>query len=84
MGRESQPGFTWVKLRIKIVIIIVLKPDAGVDPDHRLGGSTPSWPNVFLKKKIKATSISKWKKIKKRLMDFDPCFIPSQPSRRST
>jgi hypothetical protein len=42
MGREGQPGLTWVKLRINFFFIIVLKPNAGVDLGHRLGGSTPS------------------------------------------
>jgi hypothetical protein len=32
MGRECQLGLTQVNIWIKIIIIIILKPDLGVDP----------------------------------------------------
>jgi hypothetical protein len=36
MGREGQLGLTQVNIWIKIIIIIILKPDLGVDPGVRL------------------------------------------------
>jgi hypothetical protein len=35
-GSEGQPRLTHVNIRIKVVIIIVLKPDSGVDWDKAL------------------------------------------------
>jgi len=44
MGQEGKHGLTRVNIRIKMVIIIVLKFNSGVDlgqgPNHYLGGST--------------------------------------------
>jgi len=32
MGRDSQLGLTQSNIRIKIIIIIILKPDSRIDP----------------------------------------------------
>jgi hypothetical protein len=44
MGQEGRYVLTWVSVWIKIIIIIVLKPDAGVNPEQSpsngLGEST--------------------------------------------
>jgi hypothetical protein len=51
-SREGQHKFTRVNVWIKVVIIIIWKPDSGVNPrqglDHRSRGST--WrPKIFLR-----------------------------------
>jgi hypothetical protein len=55
-------GLTHVKVRIKFVIIIVLKPnlmtDPGHDLDHGSGGLTRVDPLLFKKKKQKESKQS--------------------------
>jgi len=77
-SREGQHEFTRVNVWIKVVIIIIWKPDSGVNPrqglDHRSRGST--WrPKIFLRNNQSNLILTK-NIFQKSQQVFCPCFIP--------
>jgi hypothetical protein len=75
MGWKGQPRLTRVNIRIKVVISIILKFQLGQYQGHKFGGSTRVDLIFFLNQR----NLILTNKIKKKLIDFDPCFIPGQP-----
>jgi len=63
-GWEGQPGMIRVNIRINIVMIIVLKPNLGVDPGqdqgHGLGGSTQVDPSQRMDKNNYYHNLKTW------------------------